>query len=158
MEIRLDRSLEEVPYDMPHFGDTDLSARLLVPGDVLAGEGESGADERIAVLMRALSSPTRLIALFALLEFGKLPAGELAKKIGMSPSATSHQLRVLRDLGLVRRCRESRRMIYALADDHLGVLLKEALYHVDHARAPDGSLARAKTSQKTATGPKPVAG
>lgn len=93
-----------------------------------------GVDERVAALMGALSSPTRIRALFALLEAGELPAGELAKAVRMSPSATSHQLRVLRDLGLVRRRREGRRVFYALSDDHLGVLLKESLYHVDHAR------------------------
>lgn len=84
--------------------------------------------------MGALASPTRLRALFALLERGELSAGELAKAVGMRPSATSHQLRVLRDLGLVRCRREGRRRFYSLADDHLGVLLREALYHVDHVR------------------------
>lgn len=75
--------------------------------------------------------------MFALLEFGEMPAGEVAKAVGMSPSATSHQLRVLRDLGLARRRREGRMCFYSLADDHLGVLLKESLYHVDHARLLD---------------------
>jgi DNA-binding transcriptional ArsR family regulator len=94
----------------------------------------AGIDERVAALMAALSGPTRIRALFALLEYGETSAGELAKAVGMSASATSHQLRVLRDLGLVRRRREGRAVFYALSDDHLGVLLKEALYHVDHGR------------------------
>lgn len=119
---------------MPHFGEAPPDARLLEPRDVL-GHGEiGGVDERVAALMGALASPTRIRVLFALLESGELPAGELAKAVRMSSSATSHQLRVLRDLGLVRRRREGRRVFYELADDHLGVLLKEALYHVDHAR------------------------
>lgn len=91
-------------------------------------------DERIAALMGALASPTRIRALFALLEVGELPAGELAKAVRMSPSATSHQMRVLRDLGLVKRRRDGQKVFYSLADDHLGVLLKESLYHVDHIR------------------------
>ncbi len=119
---------------MSHFKDTRPGARLLEPRDVLGGEGIAGVDERVAALMGALSGPTRIRTLFALLEFGELSTGELAKAVGMSPSATSHQLRILRDLGLVSRRREGQRAIYALADDHLGVLLKEALYHVDHAR------------------------
>lgn len=85
-------------------------------------------------LMGALANPTRIRALFALLEAEDLSAGELAKAVGMSASATSHQLRVLRDLGLVSRRREGRQCFYALADAHLGVLLRESLYHVDHAR------------------------
>lgn len=119
---------------VPHFEHSLPDARLLEPRDVLGGAGVEGVDERIAGLMGALASPTRIRALFALLESGELRTGELAKAVGMTASATSHQLRVLRDLGLVRRRREGRKAFYALADDHLGLLLKEALYHVDHAR------------------------
>lgn len=119
---------------VPHFEEAPPGARLLEPRDVL-GEGDpGGVDERVADLMRALANPTRIRALFALLEFGELAAGELSKAVKMSPSATSHQLRVLRDLGLVKRRREGRAVIYDLADAHLGVLLRESLYHVDHVR------------------------
>jgi ArsR family transcriptional regulator, nickel/cobalt-responsive transcriptional repressor len=119
---------------MAHFGTTPPDARLLEPRDVLGGGEFKDIDERVAALMGALSSSTRIRVLFALLESGELSTGELAKAVRMSASATSHQLRVLRDLGLVERRREGRRAFYALADDHLGVLLKESLYHVDHAR------------------------
>lgn len=119
---------------MPHYGEFPPSARLLEPRDVLGGGGIDGVDERVAELMGALASPTRIRVLFALLELGELPAGELAKAVRMSSSATSHQLRVLRDLGLVKRRREGRRVFYELADGHLEVVLKESLYHVDHTR------------------------
>ncbi|MDQ3834259.1 MAG: metalloregulator ArsR/SmtB family transcription factor [Actinomycetota bacterium] len=89
--------------------------------------------------MGALASTTRIRVLFALLEVEELPTSELAKAVGMSASATSHQLRVLRDLGLVRRRRQGRQAFYTLADNHLGVLLKESLYHVDHTRLQQGS-------------------
>lgn len=118
---------------MAHFRDAPPDARLLEPRDVL-GEDMGRIDERVASLMGAMSSPTRIRALFALLALGELSVGELAKTVKMSESATSHQLRVLRDLGLVARRREGRRVLYALADDHLGVLLRESLYHVDHTR------------------------
>jgi ArsR family transcriptional regulator, nickel/cobalt-responsive transcriptional repressor len=123
---------------MSHFNDSPPDARLLEPRDVLDRGEMVGIDERVATLMAALSSPTRIRALFALFEYGETSAGELAKAVGMSPSATSHQLRVLRDLRLVGRRREGRSVFYALADDHLGVLLKEALYHVDHNRLRAG--------------------
>jgi ArsR family transcriptional regulator, nickel/cobalt-responsive transcriptional repressor len=119
---------------MSHFNDSPPDVRLLEPRDVLGRGDMTGIDERVASLMGALSSPTRIRALFALLESGETSAGELAKAVRMSPSATSHQLRVLRDLGLVGRRREGRAVFYALADDHLEVLLKESLYHVDHNR------------------------
>lgn len=123
---------------MPHFGEASPDARLLEPRDVLGLGGIGGVDERVADLMGALASPTRIRVLFALLELGELPAGELAKAVEMSASATSHQLRVLRVLGLVRRRREGRRVFYELSDDHLGDLLRESLYHVDHARLLEG--------------------
>lgn len=122
---------------MSHFRDTHPKARLLEPGDVL-GESSEKVDERLAALMGALSAPTRIRTLYALLEHEELTAGEVAKAIGMSNSATSHQLRILRDSGLVRRRREGRQVVYALSDDHLEVLLREALYHVDHARMSKG--------------------
>lgn len=128
---------------MAHFQNAPSNARLLEPRDVL-GEEMGRVDEQVASLMGALSSSTRIRALFALLEAGELPVGELAKTVKMSESATSHQLRVLRDLGLVARRREGRKNFYSLADDHLGVLLKESLYHVDHGRlyAKSGKDAR----------------
>lgn len=123
---------------MAHFKDSLSDPRLLEPCDVLGLGRVEGVDERVAALMGAMSGPTRIRALFALLDAGEMSAGELAKAVGMSPSATSHQLRILKDLGLVRRRREGRRIFYALADDHLGVLLREALYHVDHTRLSGG--------------------
>lgn len=125
--------LHTIP-SMSHFEKSPPDARLLEPRDVLDGGKMGAVDERVAALMAALSSPTRIRALFALLEAGELATGDLAKSVGMSDSATSHQLRVLRDLGLVERRREGRQAFYSLADAHLAVLLKEALYHVDHGR------------------------
>lgn len=119
---------------MSHFKTASPGVRLLEPRDVLGGGEFAGVDERVSELMGALANPTRIRALFALLEAEDLSAGELAKAVGMSASTTSHQLRVLRDLGLVSRRREGRQCFYALADAHLGVLLRESLYHVDHAR------------------------
>ncbi len=119
---------------MSHFKTAPPGARLLEPRDVLDDNEFAGVDERVSGLMSALASPTRIRALFALLEAGELSAGAVAKAVGMSASATSHQLRMLRDLGLVSRRREGRQCFYALADAHLGVLLRESLYHVDHAR------------------------
>lgn len=117
---------------MAHFENAPPDARLLEPKDVLGGE-MGRVDERVASPMGALSNPTRIRALFALLE-----EGELSKAVGTSESATSHQLRVLRDLGLVGRRREGRKEFYSMADDHLRVLLRESLYHVDHARLSSG--------------------
>jgi DNA-binding transcriptional ArsR family regulator len=52
----------------------------------------------------------------------------------MEQSAVSHQLRLLRHLGLVVGERTGRRTVYALHDSHVGDLLEEAVFHVQHLR------------------------
>ncbi|MFE1500537.1 ArsR/SmtB family transcription factor, partial [Streptomyces albidoflavus] len=57
-----------------------------------------------------------------------------AGAVGMEQSACSHQLRLLRNLGLVTGTREGRSVVYALHDDHVAGLLDQALHHVEHLR------------------------
>jgi len=83
--------------------------------------------------MQALATPSRVRILGRLRE-SACSVGELAEAIGMEQSAVSHQLRLLRHLGLVVGEREGRRVVYALHDSHVGVLLEEAIYHVEHVR------------------------
>lgn len=87
----------------------------------------------VAQTMQALATPSRVRILACLREDAR-SVGELAEAVGMEQSAVSHQLRVLRHLGLVIGSREGRRIVYALHDDHVGVLLDEALFHVEHVR------------------------
>ena len=63
----------------------------------------------------------------------------------MEQSAVSHQLRVLRHLGLVVGERRGRSVVYSLHDDHVAVLLDEAVYHVEHVRL--GLAGRARHAQ-----------
>ena len=48
--------------------------------------------------------------------------------------AVSHQLRLLRNLGLVHGSRHGKTTVYSLYDDHVGRLLDEAVYHSEHLR------------------------
>jgi DNA-binding transcriptional ArsR family regulator len=57
---------------------------------------------------------------------------DLALLVGVSESAVSHQLRLLRDRRLVKARRDGNVIYYALHDPHLGVLFREAEYHADH--------------------------
>jgi DNA-binding transcriptional ArsR family regulator len=52
----------------------------------------------------------------------------------MEQSAVSHQLRLLRNLGLVQGTRQGKTTVYALYDDHVARLLDEAVYHSEHLR------------------------
>ncbi|MFI2194871.1 ArsR/SmtB family transcription factor [Streptomyces coeruleorubidus] len=59
---------------------------------------------------------------------------ELTTTVGMEQSAASHQLRLLRALGLVAGQRDGRRIVYRLYDDHVAQLLDQAVHHIEHLR------------------------
>ena len=94
----------------------------------------------IADTMQALAAPSR-VRILGQLHAGPCSVNELAVAVGMEASAVSHQLRLLRHLGLVTGRRDGRRVVYDLYDDHVGELLEQAIFHVEHVRA---GLARAR--------------
>jgi DNA-binding transcriptional ArsR family regulator len=87
----------------------------------------------IAATLQALATPSRLLILTRLRR-SACAVGELAEAVGMEQSAVSHQLRLLRALGLVNGTRDGRRIVYSLYDNHVAMLLDEAIYHVEHLR------------------------
>ena len=86
--------------------------------------------ERAAAIFRALGDPQRLRTLHALSE-GELCVSEIAALDDEKISTVSHRLRLLRAEGLVRRRREARHVYYALDDDHVVELLRNALHHAE---------------------------
>lgn len=95
----------------------------------------------VAETLQALATPSRLLILARLRE-GAATVGQLASDVEMEQSAVSHQLRLLRHLGLVEGQRLGRSVTYTLYDDHVAQLLDEAIYHAEHLRlgTPDRSL------------------
>lgn len=87
----------------------------------------------VAETMQALATPSR-VRILSRLAARSCPVTELARAVGMEQSAVSQQLRVLRHLGLVTGERRGRQVIYALHDDHVGMLLAEAVSHAQHLR------------------------
>ncbi|WP_328690114.1 metalloregulator ArsR/SmtB family transcription factor [Streptomyces phaeochromogenes] len=87
----------------------------------------------VASTLQALATPSRLYIL-ARLQEGPCAVGDLAEAVGMEQSACSHQLRLLRNLGLVTGERRGRSIVYALYDHHVAELLEQALFHVEHLR------------------------
>ena len=87
----------------------------------------------VAATLQALATPSRLHIL-AHLQEGPCSVSDLAEAVGMEASACSHQLRLLRNLGLVTGERHGRSIIYAIYDNHVAELLDQALYHVEHLR------------------------
>lgn len=94
--------------------------RALIDTDIVEGLAET---------FRALGDPTRVRMLDAL-SHGELCVCDLAQLIGLSQSATSHQLRLLRQLRIVRSRRAGRMVFYALDDRHVVALVRQGLRHV----------------------------
>ncbi|WAJ44245.1 metalloregulator ArsR/SmtB family transcription factor [Mycobacterium sp. Aquia_216] len=88
---------------------------------------------RIAETLQALASPNRLMILTRLRQ-SPCSVGDLSTAVGMEQPAVSHQLRLLRALGLVAGDRNGRNIVYRLYDNHVAQLLDEAVYHIDHLR------------------------
>ncbi len=102
----------------------------------------------VAETMQALATRSR-VRILGRLHAGPCSVTELAEAVGMEASAVSHQLRLLRHLGLVVGRRDGRRIVYDLYDDHVGELLEQAISHVEHVRA---GLARGVAQRQLAQG------
>lgn len=93
-------------------------------------------DERLAQdlaeIFRMLSDPGRVRLIVALLEAGELCVCDLAAVTGLSQTACSHNLRLLRSHRLVRYRKQGRNVYYSLDDAHLRLLLDVALQHLAH--------------------------
>ncbi|CAL9337635.1 HTH-type transcriptional regulator NmtR [Streptomyces sp. enrichment culture] len=110
-------------------------------GATPTGRLDADAAATIAATLQALATPSRLMILTRLRES---PCGvtELAESVAMEQSAVSHQLRLLRALGLVHGVRQGRRIEYSLYDSHVAQLLDEAVYHIEHLRLGARDLPR----------------
>ncbi len=99
------------------------------PGELL----DQQVAGQVAETMQALATPSRL-RILACLYAGPASVSEISEAVGMDGSAVSHQLRILRHLGLVSGERDGRRVNYSLHDAHVGSLLEQAMSHVEHLR------------------------
>ena len=108
----------EAPHLAP--GDTATRKLALMPGRAVAA---------LADTFRVLGDPTRVRILDAL-SGGELCVCDIATLVGISESAVSHQLRLLRSMRLVRTRRAGRLIFYTIDDHHIMELLKLALTHV----------------------------
>jgi len=96
---------------------------------------ENKIDETTAIaladLFRTLGDSTRIIILAALSN-KEFTVGELAKVADISESATSHHLRHLRQMRIVKHRKEGRFVIYSLDDEHIEQLIRFGFEHVGH--------------------------
>ena len=84
---------------------------------------------RMSELFKMFGDGTRLKILCALLE-GECCVCDLAKLLGMTQSAVSHQLRILKQAHLIKARRDGKTIFYSLADYHVPMLLRQGMEHV----------------------------
>jgi len=85
--------------------------------------------ECLSRLFSSISDPTRIRIVHALTDNQRLNVTEIAHHTGLSISAISHQLRLLRDRSLLQAYREGRSVYYSLADEHLRSLFRTGVQH-----------------------------
>ena len=120
---------------MPHATEHGAASRPLGPSEA----------EELAETLKALASSGRLRLLTELLG-GERTVEQLAQTAELSLSATSHHLRLLRSLRLVRARRAGRHVHYALHDHHLADLLAAVRHHHELVRPPVPAVRIAPTA------------
>ncbi len=96
----------------------------------------------LAETFKALGDTTRVRMLDALSR-QEICVCDLAAMLGLTESAVSHQLRLLRSLRLVRSRRDGRHIYYTLADQHIVRLFEQGLEHVQEFSNAQGSSVKA---------------
>ena len=87
--------------------------------------------EQVGRLFSVLTDPTRIRIVHVLSMSSELCVCDIAFLVDMSQSAVSHQLRTLRVSGMVTRRKEGRTMFYSLSDEHVRILLRNGLDHIE---------------------------
>ena len=85
--------------------------------------------EQIAELFKGFADPTR-VRILTLLQQCELCVTDIAEAVELTQSAVSHQLRMLKQMHLIKFRREGKNIWYSLADDHVKTILQMGLEHV----------------------------
>ena len=83
----------------------------------------------LAELFKVFGDSTRIRILYALFE-AEMCVGDIALLLGMSQTAVSHQLRVLKINKLVKGCKEGKIVFYSLADEHVRRIIDQGMEHI----------------------------
>ena len=86
----------------------------------------------LAELFSMFADTTRIRILYALFE-AEMCVCDLANLLGMTQSAISHQLALLKRAKLIRPRREGRAVFYSLADGHVRTIIDQGLEHIEEA-------------------------
>jgi len=95
----------------------------------LSGKLREGELCSLAEFFKMLGNPVRIRILLLLME-RDTSVGSLAEQLGMTQSAVSHQLSLLRSNKLVRRRRDGKMVFYTLSDGHVRLVMKKGIEHI----------------------------
>ena len=84
----------------------------------------------LADFFKIFGDPTRIKILFVLFQ-SEMCVCDIANLLSMTQSAISHQLRVLKQMKLVKNRREGKTVFYSLADDHITTILNQGMEHIE---------------------------
>ena len=84
----------------------------------------------LAELFKVFGDSTRIRILFVLFE-AEVCVCDLAQALGMTQSAISHQLRILKQNKLVKSRREGKSVFYSLADEHVRTIIAQGREHIE---------------------------
>lgn len=96
---------------------------------VLEKMPEEGILKDLADFYKVFGDATRIKILCVLLE-SEMCVCDLAEILGMTQSAISHQLRVLKQMKLVKNRREGKTIFYSLADGHIQSIINQGIEHI----------------------------
>ena len=85
--------------------------------------------EQIAELFKGFADPTR-VQILSLLIDEEMCVSDITRAVAVSQSAISHQLRLLKQMHLIKYRRDGKNILYSLADDHVLTILQMGLEHV----------------------------
>ena len=91
---------------------------------------EKDTIDQIATLLKGFADPTRVHILCLLASRQELCVTDIAEAVELSQSAISHQLRLLKQMHLIKFRRDGKNLLYSLADDHVLTILEMGLEHV----------------------------
>ncbi len=86
--------------------------------------------QNLAEFFKVFGDGTRLKILYVLLS-AEMCVYDIATVLGMSQSAISHQLRILKQMDLVKNRREGKTIFYSLADSHIVTILSQGQDHIE---------------------------
>ena len=117
-----------------HKYDVECCEQLEVHEELLSIVREQMPPEEtlydLAELFKVFGDSTRIRILFVLFE-AEVCVCDLAEALGMTQSAVSHQLKILKQNKLVKSRREGKSIFYSLADSHVRTVIDQGLEHVN---------------------------